>query len=385
MKSQLRFAVALAAVTALLSGITLQSAGANEANNRWPTYGPIYVLNPSGGMTGSDGLRITFGGSQLAVQRRDSPIFPGLPNSETYNPNATPGMYRSDGIFNFIGLAVGDSANGGTALVAPPFVGGTKFRYASNVNVLPWTVTATATADQIISTLTGVVDGLTYTVVVTVGYVSPEDRSKISYQVEVPAGNTKPVRLYHLIDTYLGGSDQGPGFFTDPVSCGVNGESGAIVGVDRADNGIVEAFQYISGTPWTSYMSGYYQDVVFGSGRKTNPDANDTGIGTGTGPQFGPGFMNDLNNQVITDPRNDNGIGIGWNFGSTPGIYGSVAKLIFSSASIEPCLDAEAVSVTNPDPGEVPDAIVDPIAPDPAVDEVKDEPLVEVARPAFTG
>ncbi len=250
---------------------------------------------------------------------------------------------------------------------------------------------ASASATQITEILTGEADGLTYTVVATVTYTSPEDRMKIDYQVVIPAGNTKPVRLYHLLDTYLGGSDQGPGFFTDPTDCS-GSESGAVVGVDRADLGVVEAFQYISGTPWTSYMSGYYGDVVFGQNEKTDPDHSEEG------PKFGPGHMNDLNNQIITDPENDNGIGISWNFGAVPGTYDSAAKLIFSSASVDPCADPEAVAPTNPDPIEVPDPIIDPVVePDPVLptdpetgEEIKpetvspEEPVTEVV-PVFTG
>lgn len=392
MKRSLRVAVVLAAVTTLLSGVALSSAGADGANDRWPGYGPTYVLNPFGGVNGDDGMRITFGGSQLAVQRVERPGEPGGVNNETYGPSVLPGTGRANDVFNHIALAVGDPANGGTAFITPSYVEAeydyVSIRHADNVTVLPWAIAAASSPTQIVQTLTGVVDSLTYTVVVTIDYTAPEDRMKISYQVVIPAGNTKQVRLYHLIDTFLGGSDQGPGFFTDPVTCGVNGESGAIVGVDRADQGIVEAFQFISGTPWAAYMSANYGDVVFGNGYKTNPVINDADEEQEDqeGPRFGPGFMNDLNNQIITDPENDNGIGINWNFGSSAGSYSSVAKLIFSSATVEPCNDPEAVSPTNPDPTEVPDPIIDAVAPDAEFDPLKDpEPIVEIVAPSFTG
>lgn len=392
MKLSLRVAVVLAAVTTLLSGVALQSASADGATDRWPNYGPTYVLNPSGGVNGTDGMRITFGGTQLAVQRVDYPGQPGSLNNETYGPFDLPGTSDANDVFNHIALAVGDPANGGTAFITPSYVEAeydyVKIRHAGNVTVLPWVVAAASSSTQIVETLTGVADGLTYTVVVTIDYTAPDDRMKISYQVVIPVGNTKPVRLYHVIDTFLGGSDQGPGFFVDPVTCGVNGESGAIVGVDRADQGIVEAFQFISGTPWAGYMSANYGDVVFGNGYKTNPVLNDAEEEEEDqeGPQFGPGYMNDLNGQIITDPSNDNGIGINWNFGSAAGSYETVSKLIFTSDVIEPCNDPEAVSPTNPDPTEVPDPIIDAIAPDADFDPLKDpEPIVEIVAPSFTG
>ena len=377
MKRSLRVAVVLAAVTTLLSGVALSSAGAEGATDVWPTYGDTYVLNASGGVTGSDGMRITYGGTQLQVQRRDSSGDRGwMGNGELYGPKRAPGEGDSYGMFNQIALAVGDSTNGGTAFLGPASISRTKG--AQLISMVPWNVVTTTSANTITSTLTGEADALTYTVVVTITYTSPADRMKLEYEVLIPEGNTKPVRLYHLIDTFLGGDDNGPGFFTDPVDCG-SGESGAIVGVDRADLGIIQAFQFVGGTPWTSYMSGFYNDVVFGSNYTTGEEF-------GSGDHFGPGFMNDLNNQIITDPNNDNGIGINWNFGSSAGSYSSVAKLIFSSDTVEPCNDPDAISPTNPDPTEVPDPIIDPVAPDVEFDPLKDpEPIVEIVAPSFTG
>jgi len=384
-KRPIRTLAAAAAVTALLGSFAITSAHADGATDSWPTYGQTHVLNPGGGITGSDGMRITFGGTQLQVQRQENPE--GR-SGEIYNPYRLPGTEYAQSIYTQIALAVGDSTDGGTAFIGPAASDGYTRVNHENVTAVPWDVVTTTSANTITSTLTGVADGLTYTVVVTLTYTSPEDRMKFDYRVIIPAGNTKPVRLYHLIDSFLGGNDEGPGFFNDPRDCGSGAESGAVVGVDRADLGVVEAFQYISGAPWTSYMSAYYNDVVFGYYSKTDVATGDEG------ESYGPGFMNDLNNQIITDPDNDNGFGISWNFGTTAGTYNSAAKLIFSSESVDPCADAEAVSVTNPDPTEVPDPIINPdVVPDPVVDPLKPEetpppttePAPEVVAPSFTG
>jgi len=387
MKRPIRTLAAAAAATALLGSFAVTSAHADGATDKWPTYGETHVLNAAGGSTGSDGMRITFGGGQLTAQRQDDPDEPGYPNNEIYSPSRLPGTESADGVFSQVALAVGDATDGGTAFLAPANVDNTS--YDSNledpvtheelITKVPWNVVTTISGNTITATLTGDADGLTYTVVVTISYTSPQDRMTIGYQVIIPAGNTKPVRLYHLIDTYLGGSDQGPGFFNDPVNCGSGAESGAVVGVDRADLGVVEAFQYISGAPWTSYMSGFYNDVVFGVNNKTDL------VTGGEGAHFGPGYMNDLNNQIITDPENDNGIGISWNFGAAAGTFNSTAKLIFSSETVDPCADPEAVSVTNPDPTEVPDPVIDPDVTDPGFDPLKDEPTPEVVAPSYTG
>jgi hypothetical protein len=388
-KRPIRTLAAAAAATALLGSFAVTSAYADGATDKWPTYGETHVLNAAGGSTGSDGIRITYGGGQLTAQRQDNPNTPDYPNNEIYSRSVLPGSSDADSVFSQVALAVGDASNGGTAFLAPANVDDTQYAYEEEddgedvvrvprVTKVPWNVTTTQSGDSIVSTLTGDADGLTYTVKVTITYTAPDDRMKLDYEVIIPDGNTKAVRLYHLIDTYLGGSDAGPGFFTDPVDCGSGAESGAVVGVDRADLGVVQAFQYISGAPWTSYMSGYYSDVVFGNNGAT-------GESWGDGEHFGPGFGNDLNNQIITDPENDNGIGISWNFGSAAGTYDSVAKLIFSSDTVDPCADPEAVSVTNPDPTEVPNPVIDPDVTDPGVDPLKDEPTPEVVAPSFTG
>lgn len=381
MRRPVRLSTAIAATVLLLGAVVAPSALAEGAADRWPTYGPTFQLNAAGGTDGTDGLRITFGGAQLSVQRFINPEeAPDYPNNEVYAPWRNPGDWNAGSVFSQVAMAVGDESSGGTAFITPAFVDQygdntyVRIDHLDNVTVKPWNVATSASATQITSLLTGEADGLIYSVAVTITYTSPQDRMKIDYQVSVPAGNTKPVRLYHLIDTYLGGNDAGPGFFTDPTAC-PGGYSGAVVGVDRADLGVVEAFQYVSGEMWSGYMSAYYSDVVFGENEKTDPDAPESGA------HFGPGWMNDLSNQIIADPDNDNGIGIGWNFGTTAGTYSSAAKLIFSSDSVDPCEDTDAIAPTNPDPTEVVDPDIDTNVIDDPFDPLKDEAALVVPKP----
>ncbi|MBU3701849.1 MAG: hypothetical protein FGM58_07365 [Acidimicrobiia bacterium] len=384
MRHPVRKLSALAVSVVLLGTVAMTAASADDygAIGLWPTYGQTFTLNPSGGTNGSDGLRVMFGGGQVNSQRFANPDDPERFNGEIYGPRSMPGTGDASGLFTQIALAVGDEAGGGTAFVAPSFYAPWSDRWsvdrADNVTLEQWNVVTTTSGNQITSVMTGEADGLTYTVTVVLTYTAPDDRMKFDYTVTIPAGNTKPVRLYHLIDTFLGGSDQGPGFFLDPQACGTSGYSGAVVGVDRADLGVVEAFQYVSGAPWAGYISGYYNDVVFGDNYKTDPDLAEGG------PHLGPGFMNDLNNVIIADPSNDNGIGINWNFGSTAGSFSSAAKLIFSPDAVSPCEDVEAISPTNPDPTLVPDPDIDTDSiDDPTFDPLKDpEPIV---NPSYTG
>lgn len=367
MRHPLRVLTVLVALAIAGSALTAASAGGTTALDLFPTYGPTFTLNPGGGVSGTD-LRVTFGGAQLQVNRQ-------LGGGELFDPAELPGGDNANYVFNQIALAVGDSVDGGTAFVSPAFFDpGTldpnRVRANDNVTLLPWSVSATATATQITEVLTGIADGRTYTVTVVLTYTAPDDRMRFDYSVVVPAGNTKPVRLYHLIDSFLGGWDEGPGFFDDPRACGTSGESGAVVGADRADLGVVEAFQYVSGPMWAGYMSAFYRDVVFGGSAYAIPPV-------------GPGRMNDLNEQIITDPQNDNGFGVNWNFGATPGTYNAANKLIFSTTAVDPCADPAAVSPTNPDPSVVPDPDIEPDVPNLIFDDLKDE--LPVVGPKYTG
>jgi len=74
-------------------------------------------------------------------------------------------------------------------------------KHADNVTLESWNIVTTSSGNQITSVMSGEADGLTYTVTVVLTYTAPDDRMKFDYTVTIPAGNTKPVRLYHLIDT----------------------------------------------------------------------------------------------------------------------------------------------------------------------------------------
>lgn len=82
----------------------------------------------------------------------------------------------------------------------------------------------------------------------------------------VPAGNTYNIS-YNLYDSYLGGSDNGPGFYN---------ASAKIVGVSGQT--VYEGLRYVSGQAWDGYMSAYlFDDVVFGNGANAGPGLGQPG------------------------------------------------------------------------------------------------------------
>ena len=146
---------------------------------------------------------------------------------------------------------------------------------------------------------------------------------------------------------------------------------------------LVEAIQYVSGQPFAGYASEYYYSVVFGE------------------TDYGAGFLNDLANVIDDNPSIDNGIGVNWNFGTTPGTTNAEIRLVFAENLPVNC--PEPGPGPDPDPGPDTDGDLIPDTIDPDIDGdgipneldedangdgIPDEPVEEVvavARPAFTG
>ena len=249
------------------------------------------VFNSSGGNLpdGADGIKTIYTNGQWQVYREGA--------GQLYEPDTEP---PDPSMFNQVALSL--AAPGGGGYVVGPsslnlwnqnidFEGGFLYR--------PWD-SATATGGGAgsasgVSELTVEVDGRTYVVRIALDYTSPENYIRQTFTVDIPAGNTYTVKLFNLYDSYLGGSDFGPGFY-DPVD--------RIVGVSGST--AIEGLRYVSGQDWAGYMSANYYDVVFGN---TDVAAAPTG----------PGFGANLDNSLVTDPDNDNGFGVNWDFGSASG------------------------------------------------------------------
>lgn len=255
------------------------------------------VLNSGGGNlpNGTDGIKTVYTNGQWQVYREGA--------GQLYEPDTEP---PDPLMFNQVALSL-TAPGGGGFMVGPSslnlwnqnidFDGGFLYR--------PWdSVTATggSTGSGVgASDLTVEVDGLTYVVRMALEYNYPDNYIRQTFTVDIPAGNAYNVKLYNLYDSYLGGSDLGPGFF-NAVS--------KIVGV--AGSSAIEGLRYVSGQEWAGYMSANYYDVVFG-----NTDVADA--------PTGPGFGANLDNSIVTDPENDNGFGVNWDFGTTAGTTSPVA------------------------------------------------------------
>ena len=339
----LRAAAGVAVATALVLGVTAGPAASGAAPQ-------LVVLNEAGGNVELDGIKVVYSEGQFQIYREGT--------GQLFSQGTLP---PSNSMFNMIALAVGNPTDGGVVFT-PPQRG---LEQADNVTRFPWDSIDITQADDttFTSVLSGTADGLTYTVTLVATYYAPNEYFDLSFTAEVPAGNTEDVRLYFLMDTYLGGSDAGPGFLVEPAECSDN----FVVGVRRPEANVplVEAIQFVAGAPFAGYASGYYNDIVFG------------------GAGYGAGFMSDLPNVIDENPGTDNGIGVNWNLGSAAGTSASEVRLVFS----------ENLPVNCPTPGPGPDPYVGPdtdgdnlpdsIDPDDNDDGIPDE--LAVAAPRFTG
>ena len=256
------------------------------------------ILNPTGGVVAGDGIRTEFADGQFMVYKENQyQLFSGqsvpIPNSNN---------------FNSIYLSVGNDTVGGTFVgyLAP----GTWSKAGSNMTRSNWTNVNTSTvlasgANSFFTSSMSYTNATgTYVVDLRVDYTAHDVFHKQTYTVTIPSGNTKDVRLYMAYDTYLGGSDAGPGYVDSTGDPTVNN---GVVEVGVYGSTVTESIQYVSGIAWESYASMAFPSIVRSF--------------SGYGPGFGTPFTNGIDSRSDTD----NGIGINWNFGSTPGVQAPVA------------------------------------------------------------
>lgn len=256
------------------------------------------VINPTGGTTSSNGIRVTVGNTgQVQVLR--------LGTGQFYNPSLTAGATTISSMDNGVFLAVGNTVVGprNFATVAGPGVTLVEWTPVSN------TLTPQGSGGTATTVLRATVGTNTYTLTVTWQYVYPNDFVTVTHALTVPAGNTATIRLYQGFDAYLGGDDFGPSFSSvGPPT---------LVGGYRPASNIVEAWRYRSGIAWTGYFAGFY-GCLFDESRC--PAGQNNSINSAVT------FTNYVESSTV-----DNAFGIMWNFGTGAGTYTTQNDLTFYS------------------------------------------------------
>ena len=125
----------------------------------------------------------------------------------------------------------------------------------------------------------------------------------------IPAGNTDVVKVFHIMDTYLSSSDDGPAYTSGPPPYDV-------VGVTAPDGTLFEAFVN-TGTPWDRYCSQNFFTAL-------NEPYND----------------GELSNTLNTSPDTDNAIGVQWTLGVVSGVQPTISYRIGFTDDIEDIIES---------------------------------------------
>ena len=256
------------------------------------------VINPTGGSGSTDGIKLTIGTTgQLQVLRNGT--------GQLYNPNLSAGATTSSSMTNGIFLAVGNTVTGPQNFATLASTGVTLQEWTPISN----TFTPQGSGGTATTVLRATVATRNYDLSVTWLYTYPNDFVIVTHSLLVPAGNTATVRLYHVMDAFLGGDDFGPSFF----SLGPP----ALVGGYRPASNIVEAWRYRGGIAWTGYFAGFYACLF---------NAVSCPVGQVNSVNAAGTFTNYIEPTTV-----DNSFGIMWNFGAAPGTYASQNDLTFFS------------------------------------------------------
>lgn len=250
--------------------MAVSQAGSAQAAN------DLITLNSDGGTNSSNGIRVGYQSGRFQVWRNGS--------GQIYNQTSPPHLASYQ-----ISLAIIDTDGSGNPITGSSQVLSSNC-WSGDISCSEFdaidTVGSSSTGSgSFTSTLSGTYDGRTYSVQLDVDYTAPQQFFTQKFTVTVPDGNTKLVRLYTALDSYLDGGDRGPGFYN---------ASPAQVGVVK---GVIQAFQHVAGSAWEGYYSGYYETALERA-RSGRP----------------------FDNTIDTSASTDNGYGVNWNFGNTPGV-----------------------------------------------------------------
>ena len=231
--------------------------------------------------------------------------------AQTINPETTP--------YNGLTIEINDNAtfqilrNGSEQLYQPEGVAlavGSAVSHDSIDDATPWTpiaqsaVTGEGTLASPYEVITTVGNSQGFQVTTTVRYVVPQTFLDLKVVVTPPADNTQVVKLYHGVDTYLAGGDEGAAFVLPQTG------NPSVLGVTRG--GQYEVF--ITGNrPWDRYYSAYYGGVY-----------------------SEPAGGNDLSDTLDFSSDTDNGIAVQWTLGPITTPQEIKYRLSFSEVATPP-------------------------------------------------
>lgn len=226
-----------------------------------PTFAVTVILNPSGGSSTTNGLKIYIDDtSKMQVIRRNAN---GTTAGQVYNPGVTPPNVDLD---NGIFLRANNKIYGPSSQY---FTSTTAYSTGSISAPTPAGNMSDGDTQTTVGSY-GITGGPQVSVVYS--YLRPYDFVTMTVTLTIPAGypvsSANPVRFYHVVDTYLGGSDQGCGVtFVDSNGHRMVGTYPPPVGTTcpsttsvPAGVSVVESFRERTGTGFSNYCTDDWSD-----------------------------------------------------------------------------------------------------------------------------
>ena len=261
---------AIGAAVAVAAALTLASAPAQAAGE----FGSLITINPSGGTSASDGLKIEIAGGQWQVFRDGNEQF--YQNSPSPDAGATCDMY------NYFTVAIDATTD---AIVGCDYYPGNG---TPNPNLVTWasgTITSSLSANDLDGTVTltlvsnEVSAGKTLTLEVLYTYVYPNTYVDVQTTLTVPAGipGFASAKTYWNGDATIGGNDE-----SNQIE-GTLADGSAIVGVVAGDGSAIEAFNQLPGQSmqaWAGMFTCAWETSEVGNANCPNSAAGWTFDGT---------------------------------------------------------------------------------------------------------
>jgi LPXTG-motif cell wall-anchored protein len=287
----------------ILTGVAPAHAG---------TFGELIIINPTGGTSTTDGLKIHIASSQFQVTRNgvgqlyDKDEVPSPDGRNIRLDNNFQVSYTSGGTNYIIGRN-GTEWSSGTSSSA--LSGDSKSGTVVN------TVTATAPTGGSVS------------LEVTFSYTYPDQFFNISTKLTLPSGWTNPTRLHWNADATLGGSDDGDQFE------GVLSSGQQVRGVISPDGTQIEGFRQVIGQSVFSWAGSRSCATFIIPVLSDDDDLEQLAECPENSPgDFRSGWLrtnNDAPNSISAETNIDNGFGVSTPVVSSAGTHTATFDLLF--------------------------------------------------------
>jgi LPXTG-motif cell wall-anchored protein len=279
---------AVSATAAIIAAVALTATPAQASGE----FGSLVTINPSGGTSATDGLKIEIAGGQMQVFRGGAEQF--------YQLSPSPDAGSECAMYNYFTVAI--------AATTPAIVGCDYYPgdAATNPNLVTWasgTITSNLTNNDQDGTVTlmlvsnDVEAGTAITLQVVYTYTYPNPYVDLQATLTIPPGITgfTGAKLYWNVDATLGGADEG-----NQIQ-GTLADGSAITGVVAADGSAIEAFNQLPGQNMQSWAGGFtcaWDETQVGDTACPNSQGGWTFNGT------------DISAGISTDTDIDNGWGV---------------------------------------------------------------------------